>query len=158
MRAPISVLVMLIGLAAAVASAPASTAACGPKPGGKAQVQNWCGPAKATVTWAGKTLTLKGGQCEVNTSLGDPYFVINAGTYTIPPAKPVSRAFSALQGTPAPLKAGTYSAWLISFQTPGRQWLFRSRTTKVTITAGAKTGTFSGTLDGGGKATGSWTC
>ena len=162
--------VVLIVAVTALASAfaaggTAAPTACGPQQVGNVTVRTFCGPAKATVKWAGRTLTIKGGQCEISKVFGGAYFVINTGRYTVPPAKPKAAAFSALQGTPAPLKPGTQTSWLINFQTPGKQWLLQvstllpASTTKVTIlTKGAKKATFTGTLDGGGKVSGSWTC
>ena len=139
--------------------------ACGPQQVGNVTVHTWCGPAKATVKWQGRTLTIKGGRCEISDVFGKAYFVINTGRYTAPPGKPKAAAFSALQGGSGPLKPGTQTSWLINFQTPGKQWLLKvstlvpALTTKVTIlTKGARKATFTGTLDGGGKASGSWTC
>ena len=80
---------------------------------------------------------------------------VNTGRFTVPPAKPKARAFSACGSH---LKAGTYPNWLISFQTPGKSWTLRASKTTVTITKGARKGTFSGALYEGGKAKGSWTC
>ncbi len=129
---------------------------CGPAKGGNATVRTWCGPARATVNWAGRTLTVKGGACSLQTVAGLKMFAVNTGRYTIPPAKPKSTSFSAAGSDTKP---GTYGGWLINFQTPGKQWLFKLLTLKVKILArGAKKGTFSGKLDGGGTATGSWRC
>ncbi len=133
-----------------------SAAPCGPANVGGATVRTWCGPTKATITWAGKTVTVSGGVCELVDYQGVKAFTVNTGRYTVPPAKPRYTSFSAA-GSDA--KPGTYGGWLINWQTPGKQWLFRLRTLKVKILkAGGKKATFSGTLDGGGTATGSWTC
>lgn len=160
MRATGILAVLAATTAIAATTATATPWACGPKQMGGATVRTWCGPAQVTVSWAGKTLTVKGGSCAIDTSLGEPYFVLNAGRYTVPPAKPKATAFSAAQGNPAPLKAGsTLSVWLISFQTPGKQYLLRATTAKVKImTSGGRKATFTGRLDSGGKVTGAWTC
>jgi len=54
-------------------------------------------------------------------------------------------------------KPGTYTGWLINFQTPGKQWIFKLQGQKVTVTkAGGKAGTGSrGGGPGGGKRSGS---
>jgi hypothetical protein len=147
------------------ASGTAAPTACGPQQVGNVTVRTFCGPAKATVKWAGRTLTIKGGQCEISKVFGKAYFTINTGRYTVPPATPKASSFSAVQGNSDPLKPGTQTSWLITFQTPGKQWLLLvskllpASTTKVTIlTKGAKKATFAGKLDGGGSVTGSWTC
>ncbi len=154
-------LVLVIGIAALAATGLGSTgdaapAACGPQQIGGATVRNWCGPAKATVTWTGKTITIKGGACDVTKVPGLSMFTVNVGRFTVPQAKPKFTSFSA---GGSDLKAGTYRSWLVNFQTPGKQWTLRPSSTKVTITKGARTGTFTGTLYESGKvAKGSWTC
>lgn len=142
--------------ALAVPTATAGSSACGPQQIGGATVRTWCGPARATVTWGGKTVTIKGGACTVETVAGLKMFSVTTGRYTVPPAKPKFASFSA---SGSDTKPGTYGGWLINFQSPGKQWLFRLLTLKVKITkAGARQATFSGTLDTGGKAKGSWAC
>lgn len=137
--------------------ASAALSKCGPEQIGGATVRTWCGPAKATVKVAGKKLAIKGGACEYVNYQGIKSWTVNTGRYTVAPAKPRFSSFSAAGSYGKP---GTYSDWgLINFQTPGKQWLFKLRTLKVTITKpGAKAGTFTGKLDGGGTASGTWTC
>lgn len=160
MRANATLAAVAAAAAIATATATAGPSACGPEQVGGTTVRTWCGPAKATVKWAGRTLTVKGGLCEITKLDSDALFTINVGRYTVPPAKPKATSFSAGYGPSGPLKAGTTAAgWLISFQTPGKQYLLRSMTAKVKVLkAGAKRVTFSGQLDTGGKVTGSWTC
>ena len=155
---------LALTLAAATAAAcglalsgTAAPSACGPAQIGGATVRTWCGTAKATVTWAGKKMSLKGGQCSLEKVSGLALFAVNLGRYTVPRAKPKFKSFSAAGSD---LKPGTYKYWLINFQTPGKQWTLKPTTTNVTITApGAKKGTFSGKLYAGGKlAKGSWSC
>jgi hypothetical protein len=139
------------------ASASASASKCGPEQIGGVTVRTWCGPARATVKVGGKSITIKGGACELVNYQGIKAFTVTTGRYTVPPAKPKFTSFSAAGSDTKP---GTYSGWLVNFQTPGKQWTLRPTKTTVTITAaGAKKGTFSGTLYEGGKlAKGSWTC
>lgn len=129
---------------------------CGVQQVGGAAVRTWCGPARATVTWAGKTLRITGGRCDLTRVSGLAMFTVNVGRYTIPRATPRFTSFSA---GGSDLKPGTYPNWLISFQTPGRYWTLRPSTTRVTIAAGARSGSFSGRLYEGGKvARGTWSC
>jgi len=122
-------------------------------------VVNWCGPAKATVKLAGKTLTFKGGKCGIGKVSGLSAWALNIGRSTFPPAKPKFMYFGAVSGK---WKAGTYtSEFGIAFQTPGKRYTVGQK--KVTITAGAKKGTFSGRAFGdqdrkGTPVSGSWTC
>jgi hypothetical protein len=157
MRTTLTTLALtLTAIAIATATAGAAPQVCGPQQIGGATVRTWCGPAKATVTWGGKTVTIKGGACSVETVAGLKMFSVTTGRYTVPPGKPKFASFSA---SGSDTKPGTYGGWLINFQSPGKQWLFKLLTLKVTITkAGAKQATFAGTLDTGGKAKGSWTC
>ena len=149
----------LAGLGGLLAGATATAAPekCGPMTTGGVTVRTWCGPAQATVKVAGKTVSIKGGACELVNYEGLRSFTVNTGRYTVPPAKPKFASFSAAGSKTKP---GAYTAWgLVNFQTPGKQWLFKLRTLKVTITkAGGKAATFTGALDGGGTASGSWTC
>lgn len=147
----------LIGLATMIgAAATAAPVACGSQQIGGATVRTWCGPAKAIVTRAGKTITIKGGQCSVTSVSGLKLFAVDTGRYTVPRATPKFTSFSA---SGSDLKPGTYAYWTVNFQTPGKQWTLRPSKTTVTITAaGAKKGTFTGLLYEGGTAKGSWTC
>ncbi|MFN8223491.1 MAG: hypothetical protein U0R50_09660 [Gaiellales bacterium] len=154
---------MTIAFAAALAvigvgetSADAGRDACGPKTEGGVTVRTWCGPAKASVTWNGRTMTIKGGSCELVDYEGVKAFTVNTGRYTVPPAKPRATAFSAAGSDTKP---GTYGGWLINWQTPGKQWIVAARGLEVKILAkGARRGSFTGRIDTGGKVRGSWTC
>jgi hypothetical protein len=150
---------VLVTIAAVVASpgAAAADAACGPHQLRGATVRTFCGSARATVVVAGKTIRIRGGACEIVNASGITAYTVNAGTYTIPRAKPRATSFSAAGSELKP--GGPYTGWLVNFQTPGRQWTLRPTTTKVTIGAKGRSGTFSGTLYEGGKtAKGSWSC
>ena len=139
----------LVGLAGS--SSPSSAVVpCSTTTVAGATVQNWCGPAKATVELAGKTLTFKGGVCGVVPGgLGDgKSWALNIGKVTIPPAKPKFPYFSVAGRS----KAGTYAKgeFLITFALRGK--FDRSSVgpgwglpwTKVTIVSGGKKGSFSG--------------
>jgi len=157
MRLLLTVIAVTVAACGLVTSGSATSNACGPQQIGTATVRTWCGPAKATVTWAGKKMSLTGGQCSLEKVSGLALFAVNLGRYTVPRAKPKFKSFSAAGSD---LKPGTYRYWLINFQTPGKQWTLKPTTTKVTITVpGAKKGTFSGKLYEGGKtAKGTWSC
>lgn len=152
---PLAVLGVVV--AALGGSATAATDVCGPVTSGGVTVRTWCGPARATVKFAGKTTTIKGGQCELVSLQGLKTFAVNTGRYTVPPAKPKYTSFSAAGSDTKP---GTYTGWLVNFQLPGKQLTLRPTKTTVTITApGAKKGTFKGVVYEGGKlASGSWKC
>ncbi len=169
-----SVHIAVVGvLVAFVAAAPAfgkdDTQTAAPKPcsvstAGGATINNWCGPAKATLKFAGKRLSIKGGVCGPSGG----FWTLNVGKFTVPPAKPKFTYF----GAAAPkAKPGTYKSgqFTISFQLPGKSYALQGGPAwgvpwpKVTITAGAKKGTFSGhayasALGKGQPVSGSWSC
>jgi hypothetical protein len=138
-----------------LATASAAPQACGPQKVGDATVRTWCGPARATITRGGKTMTITGGSCTITKVEGITLFAVNVGRTTLPPAKPKARAFSA---GGSELTAGSYPYWVVSFQTPGKDWVLRPSKTTVTITKNARKGTFTGAMYGGGTAKGAWTC
>ena len=155
MRRTTLFLALIAATVAAGAGTPQAAAPCGVQQVGGATVRTWCGPAKATVTWGGKTVSIKSGACTLDTVFGLEMFAINVGRYTVPRATPKFSSFSAAGSDVAP---GTYPNWLINFQTPGKQWTLQPTNTKVTITKGARKGTFTGKLYEGGTAKGSWSC
>lgn len=132
---------------------------------GGVAVLDWCGPAKATVKLAGRTLTFKGGVCGISKASGITAWTLNIGRFTNVGAKPKFMYFGGIG--PAKLKAGTYTGaaaieFGLSFQTPGKAYTIGQK--KVTITAGGKKGTFSGRAllvgpdNEGTPVSGSWTC
>lgn len=150
-----------------LSGAVASTLACTNKTTtvGGATVVVHCGPAKAKFTFAGKTYRVSGGRCVVEKSLGITAWSANVGRQTLPPAKPLFPDFhAAYMGAP---KAGTYAKgeFVLSFAIPGKaSWsIAPGLPHKVSVTAGAKSGTFSGRFYTGSQgstkpATGTWTC
>jgi hypothetical protein len=127
-----------------------------------ATVVVYCGPAKATVKTGGKTYSFSGGRCKQ--AVG--FWTILVGKQTLPPAK---AKFPSFQGTAkiAKTKAGTYTKgeYTLAFQLPGKDVVISAgnpylKTGSVTVTAGAKKGTFVGVdaLKTSRHITGSWSC
>jgi hypothetical protein len=169
MRAALSALFLVAG-AAVLAGAVAHESPGGVRstPGCKnttvdgATVVVYCGPAKATVKTGGKTYSFSGGKCQQ--SVG--FWTILLGKQTLPPAK---AKFPSFQGTAkiAKTKAGTYKKgeYTLAFQLPGKDVVISAgnpylNTGSVTVTAGAKKGTFVGVdaLKTSRHITGSWSC
>ena len=162
----LSIAAVLIAAVPATSRTAARNAApkpCSTSKVGSATVLNWCGPAKATVKHAGKTLVFKGGVCAISKGFGGkPTWSLNIGKFTNPPAKPKFTYFGAL-GTK--WKPGTYTnlEFLLSFQTPGKAYTIGGPLKVTIITAGGKKGTFSGraflsALGKGTPVSGSWSC
>ena len=80
---------------------------CSSTMSGGATVHVYCGPAKATVTFGGKTVTFKGGNCGVAKSSLAQGWGLGIGKYTVPPAKPKFKYFAGVAYIGSP-KAGTY--------------------------------------------------
>ncbi len=156
MRRTVLLLGLLVAVSVAAAGQARSATGCGVKQVGGVTVRTWCGPAKATASVAGKKIAIKGGSCSITKVSGIALFAVTVGRYSVPPAKP---KFASVSASGSDLKPGTYRYWVINFQLPGKQWTMKPTTTKVTITKGARTGTFVGTTyEGGKKAKGSWKC
>ncbi len=156
MRRAVLLLSLLVAASAAATGQARSATGCGVKQVGGVTVRTWCGPAKAAASVGGKKIAIKGGSCSVTKVSGIALFAITVGRYTVPPGKP---KFASVSASGSDLKPGTYRYWVINFQTPGKQWTLKPTTTRVTITKGARRGTFVGTTyEGGKKAKGSWTC
>lgn len=150
------------GLAGSSGGATASTPGCKNITVDGATVVVYCGPAKATIKMAGKTYRFSGGKCQQ--SVG--FWTILLGKQTLPPAK---SKFPSFQGAAkvAKTKAGTYKKgeYTLSFQLPGKDVVISAgnpyiQTGSVTVTAGAKKGTFAGVdaLKTSRHITGSWSC
>src|SRR5512143_2216531 len=93
-------LALAVGIATMAPSGIASSsAAAACDPGSKkvngVQVVVFCGPAKATLKFGGKTLAFQNGAC-VRTKSGT--WAINVGTATPPPPKPKSKYFGVTIG------------------------------------------------------------
>jgi len=130
---------------------------------GGATVHVYCGRARATVKFGGKTLTFRGGNCGVVKSSLAQGWGLGIGKYTVPPAKPRFKYFGvAYFGTP---KAGTYKKgeFVVTFFLPGKTYSvigspLGTPAMTVTVTKGAKKGSFTGVLSGSKKVSGQWTC
>jgi len=154
-------------LAHASSGAPALAGGCTNKTTtvGGATVVVHCGPAKATFTFAGRTYRVSGGKCVAEKSLGITAWSANVGRQTLPPKKPLYTEFHAtFLGAP---KAGTFThgQYVLSFAVPGKAaWsIAPGLPHTIEVTAGAKSGTFSGRFYTGSQnttkpASGKWTC
>ena len=98
---------------------------------------------------AGETFTFTSGQC----ALASGFFSVNIGSITLPPAKP---KFTYLGIDVKPATAGTHTNQIVAWQVPGNGYSIAGAT--VIISAGMKSGSFSGRLLSGGTASGSFTC
>jgi hypothetical protein len=166
MRAAFAIAVGALGVLVAGQPAASRDAAAAQAPApckvitvGGATVHVYCGPAKATVKFGGKTLTFKGGRCGIAGGGGIKGWGLGIGKYTVPPAKPKFRYFGvAYIGT---VKAGTYKSgeFIVTFYVPGKTYTVVGSPV-VKVTKGGKKGTFSGRLNGpsGPPASGSWRC
>ena len=146
--------VLAAAAAAATLTAAAPTrAACTPgvsKIGGF-QNRTFCGPAKATVHVAGKTLTFTGGQCAI--SMG--FWTVNIGTIELGQPRKTKSYFGIALTKPSHAD-GTYRNVTFGFNVPGKSYLFAGGT--LTLRKGGKAATFFGMLAlGGAKVTGSVT-
>jgi hypothetical protein len=110
--------------------------------------RTFCGPARATVTLNGKTVSYKGGSC--STSIG--LFSVNIGTVVLGNVKNAPEYF----GVTATAKPGSHTRQTIAVVHAGAT---RSVVGTVTLKPGLKGGTFTGRAFGS-KATvsGSFTC
>jgi hypothetical protein len=115
-----------------------------------------CGPAKATVTYKGKTYKFTVGRC--HTIAGG--FFVDIGKTAALGDKPVAYAFDL--GVPSYPKPhdGTYtSSVTLVWQIPGHRFQLEVPYA-ITLSAKLRKGTFTGPVIGGGsaQAKGSWTC
>jgi hypothetical protein len=99
--------------------------------------RTFCGKAKATLHFGGKTYHFVGGSCDSTASA----FTINLGTITLPPGKPKYRYFGISVFTP---KDGTFTNQAVGWQFPhgAHNALFHAT---IKLTGGRKHGTFKGT-------------
>jgi len=113
-----------------------------------ASARTFCGPARATVTLNGKTISYRGGVC--STSIG--LFSLNIGTVVLGTVKNAPEYL----GVTAKAKAGTQSRQTVAVVHAGAS---RAIIGTVTLKPGLKSGTFTGKAFGS-KATisGSFTC
>jgi hypothetical protein len=144
-----SVLVASVLASAAPAGANAATCTPGVKTIAGASARTFCGPAKATVTLNGKTVSYKGGIC--STSIG--LFSINVGTVVVGTTMPNAPEYF---GVAAKAKPGKQARQTISVVHAGAT---RGIIGTVTLTAGLNGGTFAGKVFGSSAGiSGSFTC
>ena len=125
-----------------------ATCTPGTKKIGGAPARTFCGPAKATVTLNGKTVSYKGGIC--STSIG--LFTVNIGTVVLGTVKNAPEYF----GVTAKAKPGSQSRQTIAVVHAGSS---RAVIGTVTLKAGLKGGTFTGKAFGSKAViSGSFTC
>ena len=144
-----------LALTAAAGGATESASAC--KPGthtvGKVTYRIFCGPASATVKFAGKTQTFRHGSC-LKTGIGK-VFTISIGRLTISKGKP---RYSYLGiAVPSAKRDGVYRRAVIGWAYGGKRYSLYNVVLRL---AGNRTrGTFSGRIVGKpGPVTGSFRC
>jgi hypothetical protein len=132
---------------------PAREGSCtaGVRTSGGVTYRTFCGPARATVHFGGKTFRFTQGSCTRDSGT----FSINIGTITLPPGKPKYRYFGMTVFTG---KDGTYANQAVSWQFPDgkHESLFHA---KVVLRGGRTQGTFAGkTLADGIPGSGTFHC
>ncbi|MBV8259312.1 MAG: hypothetical protein JOZ56_10790 [Actinobacteria bacterium] len=161
-------LLVLLALAAAAFPAAASAShragACTPgmtKVAGT-DARTFCGPAKATVTVGGKTLSFSGGACEHTAA----YVSVNIGTVVLGQTSAKKPDYFGLNvgagvgagNRPAP-HDGSYTGAVVAAVKSGKSYLVRGDTAKVTLAGNRSHGTFASTLlFGGGAVSGTFSC
>jgi hypothetical protein len=109
----------------------------------------FCGPAHARFTIDGDTFRVRGGRCQF---LGGS-FTANIGKVGPAEAKP-QYAYFGIEVRPP--KAGTHTGQLVAIAVPGKRYSLAHAT--VTVQTSFRGGTFSGALQRGGTASGSFSC
>ena len=115
-----------------------------------------CGPAKASVTYKGKTYKFSVGRCH---KIGGAYFV-NIGKSAALGDTPVAYAFDVgVSSYPAPHDGTYHTTVTLVWQIPGHRFQLKAPY-NVTLSGKLTKGTFSGTVlrSGTAVAKGSWTC
>jgi hypothetical protein len=127
--------VVLATAVACSARAAGNVATCTPgtKTISGASARTFCGPARATVTLNGKTVSYRGGSC--STSIG--LFSVNIGTVVLGTVKNAPEYF----GVTAKARPGSHSRQTIAVVHAGST---RAVIGTVTLKPGLKGGTFSG--------------
>jgi hypothetical protein len=155
--------VALAGFAAGATSAAHASCKAGVTTYGGANARVFCGPAKATVHYGSKVLTLSGGECEKTSK----YFTVNIGTVVLGTTKKPKPNYFGLvvgqylgSGKPAP-RDGTYAGGTVGLEYGGKGYLIRGDTVKVTLAGNRTRGTFTGDslfVSPAVKVTGSFSC
>ncbi len=156
MRFILALCLVLAAAATGAALAPAMSARSACTPGlskiGGFQARTFCGPARATVKVAGKTISFAGGQCAISNG----YWTVNIGTIELGAPHKTKSYFGIALMKPSHAD-GTYADVTFGFNVPGKSYLVSGGT--LTLRKGGKAASFSGKLAlGGGNATGSVTC
>jgi hypothetical protein len=158
--------VLLVGIVAAAlavstlgATADAATAACKAGRTSYQGLQAWryCGPAKATVKVAGKTLRFSGGSCSRRPTSFEIAIGINIVEHT---KKPRPRFFTIYLGKyfgrgTAAAKDGTYKAVAAVYVSGGRVNVFEPT---VALKGNRTRGSFDGRLVDGTQVSGTFAC
>jgi hypothetical protein len=124
-------------LAFAVQASARQSCTAGVRTAGGVNYRTFCGSARATLHFGGKTYRFVGGRCDSTSSA----FTINIGTITLPPGKPKYRYFGITVFTS---HDGTFTNQAIGWQFANgtHNSLFHAT---IKLTGGRKHGTFSGT-------------
>jgi hypothetical protein len=142
---------LILGMAVTAESAPAR-AGCtaGPKTTGGKTVVFFCGPAKATVRFAGKTIIYRSGEC----MKGGGMFTVNIGA-TSPGALKQKYPYFGL--TVEGSHPGTYTRQNLVFAYRGRVYAIGQHT--IVLEPGLRSGTFTGkSFPGSRRVSGSFRC
>ncbi len=137
MRLGLVVAAALAALTAGTQASARESCTAGVRTSGSATYRTFCGNAKATLHFGGKTYLFVGGSCDSTASA----FTINIGTITLPPGKPKYRYFGITVFT---AHDGTFTNQAIGWQFPNgaHNSLFHAT---IKLAGGRKHGTFSGT-------------
>jgi hypothetical protein len=127
----------LAALAFGAQASAGESCTAGVRTAGGVTYRTFCGKARATVHFGGKTYRFVGGSCDSTPST----FTINIGTITLPPGKPKYRYFGM---TVVTAKDGTFTNQAVGWQFPNgaHNALFDAT---VKLQGGRKRGSFAGT-------------
>jgi hypothetical protein len=148
-------------LVAASGSAARTACTAGKSTVAGVEYESFCGPAKAKVNVAGKSIEFANGQCQT-TPTG---FTINIGSALLgtaaKPAKPyfgfdVGKVGGSTFGGGPASKDGTYVRVPVTFNADGTRYLVMEAT--VTLKHDRSAGSFRGNLLTGGLASGAFSC
>ena len=155
-----------LAAAATALAAPARVARPACTPGmtsvGGVTARTFCGPAKATLHVAGKTLSFKGGSCERTSK----YLSLQIGTVVLGQTKKKKPDYFGMNvgaypgsTTKAAPKDGKYVGAVLAVNYHGKAYLLRGDTAKITLTNGRTRGSFAASiLFGSGSASGTFSC
>jgi hypothetical protein len=129
----------------ALATPVRTSCTAGVHPFGDVNARTFCGPARATLSLAGKTIRFSGGNCERGTA----YLAINIGTVVLgTTTKPKPEYFGILVGK-APIVGGTAAAHDGTYKPQAFAFVHAHKgyaifQSSVTLAGGRTRGTFSG--------------